>query len=722
MMGFMAHLNNQHYRKSTRRTLIEMLAERQRGLRFLVGFVFTLVLAGFLHFREVRVDVLELDASAKGYVVAQIDFSFPDSEATYVLKQEAMKDIGNIYCLRESELKKVRHRFEMNLINNPQWRKEQDATFEEMYNALDAVVDTLKSANITDSRTNSKREELKLSQNNFYTSSGLQADEPMILDQGFWRQVERNVVDNYRYSKKTVDYITKFFEQHPWRLQNDLDAYRFFKGLVEKTIPEKHTTVNAGSKIVDQGERITDRHVAMLSAMKKALAESKNLWEWDTILGSFLFSLILTVVCSLYLRLFQRDVYDSLRQISLAASITILTLVLSKLAEYLLLQNNHQLIDVVRYPIFVPFATILFCVLMNRQISLVFSFVLTVVLGITLAVDHSYFLFINLVTVIVAILSSRSLKKRKEIFTTGAKVWLSAIPVIAAFNLVNSALWTMATMTDFISAAICLFIVSMLLIGAMPLFESLFNVMTDISLMEFLDPSNDLLRRLAQEAPGTYHHSVTVSNLAESIASAIGANPVLARVGAMYHDIGKTNNPHYYTENILLDASNTFDIHKLLLATESVQVIKSHVTEGEYMARKYKLPSQIIDFIKQHHGTTLIRYFYHKQLEEIKGTKETVDEQQFRYPGPKPQSKEAAILMICDSVEATSRSLDDFNESTVRKMVEGMIIDRIQDGQFDDCSLTFHELFIIKTKLVNLILASTHARIRYPKKPESTGS
>jgi putative nucleotidyltransferase with HDIG domain len=654
--------------------------------------------------------------------VAQIDFSFPDSESTYVLKQEAMKDVGNIYCFRESEIKKVRHRFEMNLINNPLWRKEQDATFEEMYNALDAVVDTLKAANITDSRTNNKRDELNLQQNNFYTSSHLQSDEPILLDASFWKQVSLNVISQYHYPKNTVEYIIRFFEEHQWRLQNDIDAYRFFKNLVEKTIPEKQTYISAGSKIIDQGERVTDRHIAMLAAMKKAIADSRNLWDWETILGSFLFSISLTLVAALYLRIFQREVYSSFRQTALVATITILTLFLAKLAEYLLLQNDHQLIDFVRYPIFVPFATILFCMLINQQISILFSFALTVVIGITLAVEHSYFLFINLITVIAAILSSRSLKKRKEVFTTVAKVWVLALPVIVAFNLVSGTLITMATLTDFFSAAICLFIIGMLLIGVMPLLESLFNVMTDISLMEYLDPSNELLRRLAQEAPGTYHHSVTVSNLAESIAAAIGANPILARVGAMYHDIGKTNNPHYYTENLLLDPSNTFNIHKLLLATESVQVIKSHVTEGEYMARKYKLPTQIIDFIKQHHGTTLIQYFYHKQLEEIKGTKEKVDEQQFRYPGPKPQTKEAAILMVCDSVEATSRSLDDFSEPSVRKMVEGLILDRIKDGQFDDCPLTFYELFLIKNKLVNLILASVHGRIRYPKKPDSVVS
>ncbi|MBM3202263.1 MAG: hydrolase, partial [Chlamydiae bacterium] len=519
------------YKKAAPPTWREIFTEKRGGARLLVGLIFVILLATFLHFREVRIDVLELDATAKGYIVAQIDFSFPDSEATYVLKQEAIKDVGNIYRFRESEIKKVRHRFEMNLINNPLWRKEQDATFEEMYNALDAVVDTLKSANITDSRTNSKREELNLPQGTFYTSSDLQLDEPVVLDPSFWRQVSVNVIEEYNYPKATVDYIIRFFGEHPWRLQNDLDSYRYFKSLVEKTIPEKYTYISAGSKIIDQGEKVTDRHLSMLGAMKKALADSRNLWEWETILGSFLFALSLTLAGVLYLRIFQTEVYVSFRQTSLVASIIILTLFLSKLAEYILLQNDHQLIDFVRYPIFIPFATILFCMLLNQQIAILFSFALTIIIGITLAVEHSNFLFINLITVIGAILSSRSLKKRKDVFSTVAKVWCLAVPVMIAFNLVGSSLFSMATLTDFFSAGICLFIIAMLLIGVMPLFESLFNVMTDISLMEFLDPSNELLRRLAQEAPGTYHHSVTVSNLAESIASAIGANPILARVG-----------------------------------------------------------------------------------------------------------------------------------------------------------------------------------------------
>lgn len=712
---------HQRNRKKSHKSLREFFHEKRRGLRLLVACLFAFLLAIFLHFREVHVELLELDATAKGYIVAQIDFSFPDSEATYVLRAEALKDIGNIYRIQDSEIQKVRRRFEMHLINNPSWRMKHQATFEEMYHALDAVDETLRSANITDQRTYNKREELGLSQKNYHVLKEghleKNTDEPVRLSPYFWEQIEKTVEENYHYSPSTVRYIINFFEQYHWKLYNDYDAHRLFKGLVERTIPEKYTHVSAGSRIIDQGEKVTDRHIAMLNAMKKALADSRNIWEWQTIIGSLIFAVILTTIGALYLRFFQRDYYNSLRQVGLLTSILLITLILSKFAEYILLENNKQLFEIVRYPIFVPFATILLFILMNQQIALVFSFFLTVVIGITLSLNHSYFLFINLITSITAVLSSRSLKKRKDIFATMIKVWFSALPVIVAYNLVNSTLWTTTTITDFISAAVCLFIIAMLLIGAMPIFESLFNVLTDISLMEYLDPTIELLRRLAQDAPGTYHHSVFVSNIAEALATAVGANAVLTRAGAMYHDIGKMNNPMYYTENIMLDPSQTFDIHKLLLATESAQVIKAHVIEGEQMARKHKVPSQIVDMILQHHGTTLIKYFYYKQLEEAKGTKETVDESQFRYPGPKPQTKEAAILMISDSVEATSRSLDDFSEESVRKMVEEMILDRIKDGQFDECALTFQELFIIKSKLVKLLLATAHTRIRYPKPP-----
>ncbi len=204
--------------------------------------------------------------------------------------------------------------------------------------------------------------------------------------------------------------------------------------------------------------------------------------------------------------------------------------------------------------------------------------------------------------------------------------------------------------------------------------------MTDITLMEFMNPSNELLKRLTIEAPGTYQHSMVVGHLSEAAASSIGANELFCRVATHYHDIGKLLNPQYFTENQL----GGVDMHQLLTPIESIQVIIAHVSEGVALARKVGLPEQFIDIIKEHHGTTLVYYFYHKQIELIGGDKTLVNEKDFRYSGPKPRSKESTIILIADTLEAASRCLDLFNEQTVTDLVDELIALKMEDGQFDD--------------------------------------
>jgi len=234
--------------------------------------------------------------------------------------------------------------------------------------------------------------------------------------------------------------------------------------------------------------------------------------------------------------------------------------------------------------------------------------------------------------------------------------------------------------------------------------------MTDVTLMEYMDPNNDLLRRLTIEAPGTYQHSVVVGNLAEAAATAIGANGLFCRVATLYHDIGKMVTPQYFTEN----QQGGMNIHQLLTPYESAQVIIAHVSEGVAMARKAGLPEQFIDIIKEHHGTTMAYYFYRKQLELVGGNKTQVDEKDFRYSGPKPRSKESAIIMISDSVEAASRSLEKVNEETLLELANRLIREKADDGQFDNCLLTFEELAIVKETLVKTLVAYGHSRIKYP--------
>ena len=238
--------------------------------------------------------------------------------------------------------------------------------------------------------------------------------------------------------------------------------------------------------------------------------------------------------------------------------------------------------------------------------------------------------------------------------------------------------WDTATLFDVFETLGFLALTSILVVGLLPIFESIFHMMTDITLMEYMDPNNELLRRLSVEAPGTYQHCLVVGSIAEAAAQAIDANGLFCRVSTLYHDIGKLSNPHYFTENQM----GGFNIHQLLTPLESTQVIIAHVTDGEALARKHGLPESFIDIIREHHGTTLVYYFYCKQIEQMGGDASNIDESQFRYPGPKPQSKESAIIMMADIVEAASRSLENVNEESLTELVNRLIGEKLSDGQF----------------------------------------
>ena len=284
--------------------------------------------------------------------------------------------------------------------------------------------------------------------------------------------------------------------------------------------------------------------------------------------------------------------------------------------------------------------------------------------------------------------------------------------VIFSMHFYHNTLWNGAVLADLVSSAVFMLLTAVLVVGLLPLLESGFRIMTDVTMMEYMDPNNDLLRRLTIEAPGTYQHSVVVGNLAEAAAANIGANGLFCRVSTLYHDIGKMVTPQYFTEN----QQGGMNIHQLLTPQESAQVIIAHVSEGVAMARKAGLPEQFIDIIKEHHGTTLAYYFYRKQLELVGGDKNKVDEKEFRYAGPKPRSKESAIIMIADSSRSRSRSLDKVNEETLTELANRLIKEKAEDGQFDHCLLTFEELAKVKQTLVKTLVAFGHSRIKYPSR------
>jgi putative nucleotidyltransferase with HDIG domain len=254
--------------------------------------------------------------------------------------------------------------------------------------------------------------------------------------------------------------------------------------------------------------------------------------------------------------------------------------------------------------------------------------------------------------------------------------------------------------------------------GILPLVERAFDVHTDLSLLELSDMSHPLLRQLAQRAPGTYNHSISVAALAESAAESVGAHGLLVRVGACFHDIGKMFKPNYFVEN-QLPGSNR---HDTLQPAMSTLVIIAHVKDGADLARQHRIPQRVIDFIEQHHGTTLVEYFYRQATKKSEASEdgEEISETSFRYPGPKPQTREAAVLMISDAVESASRALVEPTSSRLQNLVDQIAMKKLLDGQFDECGLTLLELDTIKRSLVKSLNAIYHGRIKYPEQ-QSTG-
>jgi putative nucleotidyltransferase with HDIG domain len=251
-----------------------------------------------------------------------------------------------------------------------------------------------------------------------------------------------------------------------------------------------------------------------------------------------------------------------------------------------------------------------------------------------------------------------------------------------------------------------------LMTGLLPFVEKLFGVLTDISLLEIGDPAHPLLQELVRRAPGTYNHSINVASLAETAAEAIGAHALLVRVGAYFHDIGKMLKPGYFVENSGFDANR----HETLVPAMSTLIIIAHIKDGADLARQHHLPQPIIDFIQQHHGTTLVEYFYHRASEQSESNPDAaeVDESSYRYPGPKPQTKEAAVLMVADAVESASRTLVDPAPARIEGLVHDITMKRLLDDQFDECGLTLQELEIIEDSLVKSLTAVYHGRVKYP--------
>lgn len=468
--------------------------------------------------------------------------------------------------------------------------------------------------------------------------------------------------------------------------------------------------IKKGEMIVREGERITEEHQQKLQGMESLKKKGALV---STFGGFFLLIAGMLSLSWLYIYRFQYKLVGNNQQVLLLAILIALTIVLVKISliTATAFAEASSRIDLSSYLYALPFAlgAMLAAILFNLQIGMIFIIVTPFLVGLLLKENFNYAL-VALIGSIVAILRINHYTKRWDILKNGLLISLCNMGTIIGINLLNNSLLSSKIIYDLGMGFVGGLVLSAFISIILPLIESFFEVSSDFRLLELADLNHPILRQMVMEAPGTYHHSLIVGNLAEEAAEAIGANPLLARVGAYYHDIGKSRKAEYFIEN-QFGCKNK---HDKLSPSMSSLILITHVKDGVELAREYKLPPAIRNIIKQHHGTSLISFFYNKAKEQKATDIPQINEDDFRYPGPKPQTKEAAIVLLADSVEAACRTLPETSTARLQGLVQRIVNNIFIDGQLDECDLTLKDLHQIAKHFLHILGGIYHHRINYP--------
>ncbi|WAC03967.1 HDIG domain-containing protein [Lacinutrix neustonica] len=471
-------------------------------------------------------------------------------------------------------------------------------------------------------------------------------------------------------------------------LQEAMGKISYTRGSIEK-----------GTLIISKGEVVEGNKFLILTSLKSEYkSQVWNESNYNLIIFSYTLLVALALLMLLlFLRKYRLTVFNNNTKVTFI----FFNILLMVLLTTLLVNYNSLYIYIVPIAI-LPLVLKAF---FDARLGL-FTHVITVLLLGSIVPNSYEYMFLQIIAGIVTILTVSELYKRANLFISVGQITLVYIIAYFAFFVIHEGSVDTLKWETFGMFILCglatLFVQPLIYI-----YENLFGLVSDVSLLELSDTNTKLLKRLSNEAPGTFHHSLNVANLAEASANEIGANAMLIRVGALYHDIGKMNNPTYFTEN----QSSGLNPHDELSPKESAKIIIDHVLDGIEIAKKNNLPDRVIDFIRTHHGTSSVYYFY-KKAQEVN---ENVDIDDFSYPGPKPFSKETAILMMCDSVEAASKSLKEPTSTKIDNFVESILSKQMEDGQFLNANITFKEIQAIKKVLKRKLANIYHLRIEYPE-------
>jgi hypothetical protein len=678
-------------------------------------------------------------------VYASIDFTFRDDTETARLRQKAAQEVPPVYKLDDNRIAADLDKL-IGLLKKPAESEKEPAPAGDPFGPVSEILDSLAAYEVRDfiatpdaAALLARLRPIVLKTCQYRISSvpvGFPAQETGVevrsvdnaqreLRESIGRQFASPVTEGTRRLLESIACdLTSIFALKNWT--EDAEAERKLQAFAMKSVPEQFTTIQQGKKIIARGEEIAPSHLAQIEEMRRALSQKRSPAARALgFAGTAVAVCVLTVGSAVFLAKFHGRVFASNKHLALIAVLILMSVGTSKALMYLRPASaflgyplsgrwgSFVLSVFLGYPITVPFGSFVLSMMMGLQLAAFATIPMALLLGMSFGS--------SLPPVLVGILGgwtaaffAGSVRHRRDFVRTGLLVGVVNGVMIAAIGALAGA--SLVTLMVQAAGGVLVAMGSILLAAVfLPLFEWIFKVPTSVTLVELTDSNHPLLKRMIMEAPGSYYHSLMVGNLAESAAEVIGANPLLARVGSYFHDIGKLKKPLYFSENEAFGRSK----HDTLNPSMSNLVILSHVKDGVDLACKHNLSKPLLDIIRQHHGTSL-DYFFYRRAEEINGDSSVVDEKEFRYPGPKPQSRESAIIMLADSVEAASRSLEKPTTAKICGVVKNIIRMRLEDGQLDECDLTLKDLHRIEETFNRILLSSLHQRVKYPEEAKET--
>jgi putative nucleotidyltransferase with HDIG domain len=463
-------------------------------------------------------------------------------------------------------------------------------------------------------------------------------------------------------------------------------------------------TVKVGEIIVREGDRVTAEQISVLEQLGIQRTQNYAL----TLLGIAAFLLISFWLVMEFLKRYYKDLYKNDMLMLLLGLIIIIVLLIARFMTVIQIADRPEINAMSGYLAPVAAGSMLIAILLDNRLAYFITMIMALIVGLMTESNQLAFVTVAFVSGTVGIYQVSHFTQTNDLAKSGFYIAMINVATILTMTLISGNVTLSTLMIGLLLGVISGILSAVLMIGALPYLENGFSITSMIRLLELSNPNHQLLKRLLIEAPGTYHHSLMVGNLAEAAAEPIGANPLLVRVGAYYHDIGKIKRPEYFVEN----QRGYDEPHNKIAPALSALIIISHVKEGVEMAREAHLPQIIIDFIAESHGTSLAKYFYSRAIEEE--GEGMVNEESFRYEGPKPHTKEVALVMLADAVEAAVRSLTNPNLDSIRAMVRKILRDKLNDRQLEECDLTFKDLDVIANSFCKVLEGVYHKRIEYP--------